>query len=114
MFSAHALSAKEYHSILKFHVLHSEETLGKTCSIYCTPCNHNTEVRVSLLHNLQHILNLKDYVCYLIQLIKQNQPTSGVFHLVAGAVCAFHTLLCSATSYSIHPQFWLLCCRSLL
>lgn len=47
-------------------------------------------------------------------LIKQNQPTSEVFHLVAGAVRAFYTLLCSATSYSIHPQFWLLCCRPLL
>lgn len=41
----------------------------------------------------------------MTQLIKQNQPTSGVLHLVAGVVYAFYTLLSSATKSSIHPQF---------
>lgn len=52
MFSAHALSAKEDYSILKFHVLHSEETLGKTYSICCTPHNYNKDFWISPLHNL--------------------------------------------------------------
>lgn len=50
-------------------------------------------------------LKFKDYDCYMIQLIKQNQPTSGVLHLVVAVIYAFYTLLCSTTRSSIHPQF---------